>query len=140
MGRMGYLWVDPLAGALVALFIFRTGVEIIRESSDDLMDTIPGKELAKQVKQLLDPIPGVQKIEEIHAHRFGPYLLVNVTIGVDGKISVEEGDKIACQAEQNLYEDIELLRRVYVHYHPTSDQEGGNEAFELVCEGVVDDS
>ena len=49
MGRMGYIWVDPLAGALVALFIFRTGVEILRESSDDLMDTIPGKSLAQQV-------------------------------------------------------------------------------------------
>ena len=45
-GRMGYPWVDPLAGALVALIILRTGIEILRESTADLMDTLPGQALA----------------------------------------------------------------------------------------------
>ena len=36
--RLGYLWVDPLAGAVVALVILRTGIVILRNSSMDLMD------------------------------------------------------------------------------------------------------
>ena len=72
-GRMGYSWVDPLAGAVVALIILRTGIEILRESTADLMDTIPGQSLAKQINELLTSIPGIKQIEEIHAHRFGPY-------------------------------------------------------------------
>ena len=119
LGRMGYLWVDPLAGAVVALFVLRTGVTIVRESSQDLMDTIPGKALAGRITQLVQSIPGVEQVEEIHAHRFGPYLVVNVTIGVDGNISVSDGDSIASEVEQALYEDVDLLRRVYVHYHPS---------------------
>lgn len=118
LGRMGLLWVDPLAGAVVALFILRTGIEILRESSDDLMDTVPGKTLAERITRLVEPISGVLQIEEIHAHRFGPYLVVNMTVGVDGRISVTEGDHIACQVEEALYQDIKFLRRVYVHYHP----------------------
>ncbi len=31
LGRAGYTWVDPLAAALVALVILRTGIEILRE-------------------------------------------------------------------------------------------------------------
>lgn len=124
LGRMGYLWVDPLAGAVVALFVLRTGVTIVRESSQDLMDTIPGKTLAGQITQLVQSIPGVEQIEEIHAHRFGPYLVVNVTIGVDGNISVSDGDSIASEVEQALYEDVDLLRRVYVHYHPSQAMDG----------------
>ncbi len=50
-GRMGYLWVDPLAGALVALIILRTGIEILRESAADLMDTLPGRALAQQITE-----------------------------------------------------------------------------------------
>ncbi len=119
LGRLGYLWIDPFAGALVSLFILRTGAEILRESSDDLMDTVPGKTLASRIMSLVADIDGVEQIEEIHAHRFGPYLVVNVTIGVDGRIPVTEGDAIACQVEDVLYENIKLLRRVYVHYHPT---------------------
>ncbi len=119
-GRMGYLWVDPLAGALVALIILRTGIEILRESTADLMDTLPGRALAQQITALLVPISGIKQIEEIHAHRFGPYLVVNVTIGVDGSLSVAEGDRIATQVEHTLIEQIEYMRRVHVHYHPAA--------------------
>ncbi|TET86293.1 MAG: cation transporter [Anaerolineales bacterium] len=117
-GRMGYPWVDPLAGAMVALIILRTGIEILRESTADLMDTLPGQALAQQITELLSPILGVKQIEEVHAHRFGPYLVVNVTIGVDGSLSVAEGDRIAIQVERTLIKHIEFMRRVHVHYHP----------------------
>jgi cation diffusion facilitator family transporter len=120
LGRMGLLWVDPLAGALVALVILRTGIEILRESSTDLMDTIPGQTLAQQVNELLNRVPGVKQVEEIHAHRFGPYLVINLTICVDGALSVTEGDCIACEVEDTLYQNIDFLRRVYVHYHPVN--------------------
>lgn len=130
-GRMGFLWIDPLAGAFVALFVLRTGLAIIRESSHDLMDTIPGRTLADQITRLIRPISGVEQVEEIHAHRFGPYLVINVTIGIDGKISVKDGDSIACAVEQTLYQNVDLLHRVYVHYHPSQPVSGKPI---LVCE------
>lgn len=123
LGRMGYPWVDPLAGALVALVILKTGIEILRESSSDLMDTVPGKTLARQITDLLSDVPGVEQVEEIHAHRFGPYLAVNLTIGVDGTMSVAAGDRIASRVERSLYERIDFLRRVHIHYHPTNRQQ-----------------
>jgi len=126
LGRMGYPWVDPLAGALVALVILRTGIEILRQSSADLMDTVPGRSLAQQITTLLDDVPGVKQVEEIQAHRFGPYLVVNVIIGVDGSLSVAAGDEIASQVEHTLYEHIEFLRRAYVHYHPASTPQVGS--------------
>ena len=122
LGRMGYPWVDPLAGAFVALVILRTGIVILRESSEDLMDTVPGRELAGQVTDLLAAVPGVEQVEESQAHRFGPYLVVNLVIGIDGSLTVADGDAIATQVEQTLYENIDLLRRVHVHYHPIRDK------------------
>ena len=133
LGRMGYPWVDPLAAALVALVILRTGIEILRESASDLMDTVPGEALAERITELLSGIPDVKQIDEIHAHRFGPYLVVNVTIGVDGSLSVEAGDEIACQVEQTLYQNVEFLRRAYVHYHPARTQSGSVRAVDVIC-------
>jgi cation diffusion facilitator family transporter len=117
-GRQGYPWIDPLAGAIVALIILHTGVDILRSATADLMDTLPGRELAEEIQAALSDVAGVEEIEEVHAHRFGPYLVVNLTIGIDGTQTVLEGDRIATEVEETLLARIEFLRRVYVHYHP----------------------
>jgi len=118
LGRLGFAWVDPLAGAVVAVVILRTGIEIMRQSSGDLMDTVPGKALEQEVRAVIRGINGVWQIEEILAHRFGPYIVMNITVGVDGLMSVAQGDKIATDIERSLHEKNELLKKVYVHYHP----------------------
>ena len=98
-----------------------TGVEILRSATADLMDTVPGKELASQVDEILRSYDEVLEVEEVHAHRFGPYLVMNLTIGVDGNLRVVEGDNIATNVEGSLMENIEFLKRVHVHYHPTKE-------------------
>ncbi len=122
-GRMGFPWVDPMAGALVSFIILHTGVEILRSASDDLMDTVPGKSLGRQVREILAEHSEVEEVEEVHAHRFGPYLVMNITIGIDGDLRVREGDAIATAVEENLLEKIEFLRRVHVHYHPVQNDQ-----------------
>jgi cation diffusion facilitator family transporter len=123
LGRNGLPWGDPLAGAIVALLILRTGIMVLSEASADLMDTVPGDELAEQVHKLLVDVPGVMCVEEVYAHRFGPYLVMNVTVGIDGSLSVAAGDSIASAVERQLYDKIDLLRRVHVHYHPEGVQQ-----------------
>jgi cation diffusion facilitator family transporter len=119
-GRMGFLWIDPLAGGLVSLIILKTGIEIIRQASADLMDTLPGKGLSRQITDLLHEVPGIEYIEDIHGHRFGPYLVINITVGVAPDITVAEGDMIASRIEMILLHQIEFMRRVFVHYHPAA--------------------
>jgi cation diffusion facilitator family transporter len=114
----GFPWVDPLASALVALVILRTGIKILRESAGDLMDSVPGKALSKQIKSLVNPLTGVDEVEEIHAHRFGPYLVINLTVGINGALSVYQGDRIATQVETLIMDQVPNVRRVHVHYHP----------------------
>lgn len=118
LGRLGYAWVDPFAGAIVSLVILRTGIEILRESTADLMDTVPGKALKKQIEKVLLSDNRIKQIDEIHAHRFGPYLVINITVCVDGDLSVREGDQIATWVEVEISENIDSVRQVHVHYHP----------------------
>ncbi len=118
LGRRGLPWGDPLAGALVALLILRTGIFILRESSADLMDTVPSRKLAKQVLRLLKNVNGVRQLEELQAHRFGPSIVINLTIGIDGTLSVAQGDRIATSVEDMIYNSIPNILHVHVHYHP----------------------
>jgi divalent metal cation (Fe/Co/Zn/Cd) transporter len=105
---------------VVSLIILHTGVEILRSATADLMDTVPGRELEREIRASLEGISGLLAIEEVHAHRFGPWLVANLTIGVDGGISVRDGHRIATEVEQRLLSQVEFMRRVYVHYHPVA--------------------
>lgn len=84
------------------------------------MDTVPGDVLNFQIYNIILKVPGVITIEEIAVHRFGSYLVVNITVGIDENSTVKKGDAIVTKIENLLYSNIEFLRRIYVHYHPAS--------------------
>lgn len=119
--RIGHIWMDPLAGALVAIVILRTGVMIIRDSSIELISTKPDPDLLAQVHALVSKVTGVGDVEEVDVQRFGPYLVLNITLGIDGSMSVQQGDRISTMVEEILLERIDFLSKVHIHYHPASD-------------------
>ncbi len=125
LGRIGFPFADPLVGGLVAFMVLRTGIQILRDSSADLMDAVPSQEIESQVRGIMAGIAEIRAVEEVHAHRFGPYLVLNVQIGVDGSIPVAEGDAIASRVETLLRTRIPMVIRSYVHYHPAADPAGG---------------
>ena len=118
LSMLGTIWADPVAGAIVAIIVAKTGFDILREATDDLMDDVPDKELSEQIKATLLDDASIRRIDEIHAHRFGPYLVANITICIDGSLSVAKADLIATTAEKKLLERIDMLRKVYIHTHP----------------------
>lgn len=116
--QLGYYWADPLAGAIVAVFFLMSGIEILRDSTDILMDTVPGQSLDQEIRALLEDVPGLEGIEQIQAHRFGQYIVINITIFVCGDLSVREGHEVAEEVERRLKNEIDYLQAVHVHYHP----------------------
>jgi divalent metal cation (Fe/Co/Zn/Cd) transporter len=86
------------------------------------MGILPHRELAEQIWNLLQNVQGVRQLEEVQAHRFGPHIIVNLTIGIDGDMTVSEGHSIACRVENALSREIPNVSRVHVHYHPAEKQ------------------
>ncbi len=125
MGRFGFYWMDPAAGAIVAIYIIKTGMGIIMETSQELMDSIPDEGFALELKQEALSVNGVQGIDELGFHRFGPYYTVNMSILVDGAISVDAGHVISHDVEKRLLEKFSTgLRQVHIHYHPERNAAG----------------
>lgn len=135
LGQRGLPWVDPLAGALVALLILRTGVYILRESSVALMEAVPSKQLTKQILVLLKDLHEVKQLEEVQAHRFGPHMVLNLTIGIDGSLTVKRGDQIATRVEKLIYDAIPNVLRVHVHYHPADKTHANMTIDQILSEG-----
>ena len=98
------------------------------ESSDELMFTVPDKKLDSAIRVSALGVRGVLRVGDIKTHRFGPYLVANITIGIDGSLSVTEGDKIASVLEKQILESIDGMIDVYVHFHPHSLEDANKSA------------
>lgn len=119
MGHLGFYWMDPAAGAIVAIYIVKTGIEIIMDSSSGLMDSTPDDGFTRELRDLTMLMQGVQGIEELGIQRFGPYYTINMTISVAGDLSIYEAHDISHKLEQSLLEHFDNgLRKVHIHYHP----------------------
>ncbi len=120
MGRFGYFWMDPAAGAVVAIYIVKTGIEIIMDNASELMDSFPDEDFKRDVRKIAVGVDGVQHVDELGVHRFGPFFIVNMIIAVKGSISVAEGHSISDEVEQRLYDAFGGdLRKVHIHFHPS---------------------
>jgi len=120
VARHGYPWFDPLAGAVVALVILRTGLQILRESSGDLMDTVALGGAQEKGRGLCGRnIRSVGRRGNAGAP-LRPVFRHQSDHRVDGSVTVAEGDAISALLESVLHQDIDLLQRVHVHYHPLS--------------------
>lgn len=119
MARLGILWMDPAAGAIVAVFIAKTGISILLESSAELMDKVPDDDFRKEVRNIALSVEGVRDVEFLGVHRFGTYYTIDMTICVDGQISVDEGNTISHIVEERLMQNFQSgLRKVMIHFHP----------------------
>ncbi len=116
--RYGFSWVDPLAGGIVALFILRTGIGIIRESSYALMDTAPRPELKEQIIAVAARIPGIIAVEKIRIHRFGQFIVLYLNICLKGSLTISRGDAISDLLESLLMRENASIVDVHIHYHP----------------------
>lgn len=127
-GMIGLDWLvylDPVAGLFVAALIIKMAWNLGKESIHNTMDHVLHDEDAEHFKQIVVTVPGVLKIDELHAREHGHYVIVDLKISVDPYITVEEGHKIGKNVKQKLMETQEV-QNVFVHINPYNDDSGSS--------------
>ncbi len=113
------VWIDPVASCLVAVFIFKTGFEILIDSSNDLMDSMPDEDFGQRIEKILLAHKNVYGISHIGVHKYGPSFVLNLTIEVDSHLTVVQGDEICDELEIQLLQEFpDSLKKTNIHYHP----------------------
>lgn len=116
--RLGFPILDPIAGLVVAVIIFKTGISLYLEAIDALMDTAPSREIMDSLLNDVKKTEGVLRVNEIRARKFGPKLHVDLKICVDKDITVEKGHEVASNVKHNLMNDIKNVQDVMIHVNP----------------------
>lgn len=100
---MPFLYVlDPAAGLVIAAFVIRMGyrltVDVLRKSGTCAMDEVDAQTLLETVQR----IDGVVAVEDLRAREHGHYIALDVTVRVNPRITVAEGQEIALRVRRHL--------------------------------------
>ncbi|MEJ2183169.1 MAG: cation diffusion facilitator family transporter [Nitrospirota bacterium] len=121
--RMGYPWADAVAGAVVALFIARIGVDILRRAARVLVDTVQ-MDTAK-ICQVVYSVKGVRDCHNIRTRGMERHVHLDLHIQLDADISLEEAHAITHQVEDRLRESFPEVADIVVHTEPTDNMPRG---------------
>lgn len=124
--RLGYAFLDPLAGAVVSMIVVKIGMKLLLLTVDELMDGALDIEKMKDVAEEIKMIEGVKSITEFRGRKHGSKGYIDIKICVDALISVHKGHTIGEQVEQLILTKIQNVKDVVVHIDPCHKDEETN--------------
>lgn len=108
---------DPVAGFLVAIWIFRNAFLAGRENLNFLTGAGADEELRQEIVRKVESVEGVQRVHFMVTEYVGPKLVVDVHANVNGSMSLDAAHEINDQVIE-LLEDMAEVDRAYVHLEP----------------------
>ncbi|GAP22050.1 cation diffusion facilitator family transporter [Leptolinea tardivitalis] len=108
---------DPVAGILVALWIFRAAFMAARDNLGFLTGAGAPEELRQNLVAAAESVPGVMHVHHAITEYSGPRLVVDMHINVDGNMPLNQVHEICDQVIERL-EEFPEVDRAYVHIEP----------------------
>ena len=116
-GLFGFYLFDGIVGIGISIWICYTGINILIESCNVLMDVCIDSDTEKLILDLAHSYKDIKKVDNISSSPVGYQYIVVVTIYVDGNMSTFDSHKLA----DSLEKDISRLDKVYrtiIHVNP----------------------
>ncbi|MFT9498191.1 cation diffusion facilitator family transporter [Anaerosolibacter sp.] len=116
--RLGYGFLDPLAGTVVSLIVVKIGLGLLKSGIDELMDSAIDGEQMEEIQREINDLEGIIAINEMRGRKHGSKAYVDIKICVDPLISVYTGHNIGEQVEALVKSKIANVKDVIVHLDP----------------------
>lgn len=109
--------LDPFAGVLVAIWIFRAAYEVGKENLGFLTGSSPDEEIKKKILEAARSVPGVISVHQMVTEFVGPKIVVDIHIDVDQSINLKEAHDISDRVADAV-QSIPGVDRAYIHPEP----------------------
>jgi len=115
--KLGYPVIDPIVTLLIAVFIARTGFEIVREASRVLTDTIVITN-TKRIEKIVLSVNGVKTCHKIRTRGRGDDIHIDLHVQVSPQMHVDNAHKISCEIEDAIKKSISGVTDIIIHIEP----------------------
>lgn len=117
---LGYPIFDPIAGAIISIFIFGIVVETTKDIFKRLLDIIDPS-LIDKLEEVTLSVERVKSVHDVKARWLGHTIEVDISIAVDENLSVREGHNIAVNVHRKLILEVPHVENITIHVDPESE-------------------
>lgn len=114
-----YLWLDPLLGILIGLWIGFQAVKLGFHSAQQLLDRELDEKTRQVIKDIILSPEGVRGFNDLRTYRAGPAIFVQMDLELDYDLPLFEAHRIAEQVTgllKSRFDEIDVL----IHQEPVS--------------------
>ncbi|MCB9914519.1 MAG: cation transporter [Planctomycetes bacterium] len=111
-------WVEPPITVLVGAWISVLGFRSVSEGLDVLVDRVRDPALREELELAAAAVPGVASVRDVRLHPLGATYGADLTVCVDGALTVRDGHAIAVAVEDAISQAQSRVVSVVVHVEP----------------------
>ncbi len=115
---LGFKALDPIATIVVGLFVIKVGFDILKDSTNELMDYSLDEKEELQILEIAKSTDGVLNLGELRSRKHGSMAYVDLTICVNKDLTVLQGHEIANKLEISILEELQIVKGITVHVEP----------------------
>lgn len=117
LGLFNIYWFDGVVGLGISVWIFYTGLKILIESYNILMDISIDSKTKNIILDLAHDCKEIKNITDFYTIPTGYQYVVILTIHIDGNMSTFDSHKLADNLEKNIC-NIDKINRAIIHVNP----------------------
>ena len=116
--RMGFLFLDALASAVICLFIVKAAVDIFRDAIDKMIDRSCDSETEEALRKCALSQSGVESVDLLTTRIFASKIYVDIEIGVDRAQTLLFAHETAEKVHDAIEKQFPKVKHIMVHVHP----------------------
>ena len=109
---------DRYGGFAVGLIVISAGLRVVRDTTLQLMDTMPHPSLIAQIRAAAFDVPEVRGVEKCFARKTGFKYHVDLHLEVDPDMTVRNSHKLAHDVQLHILQKLDWVADVLVHVEP----------------------
>ncbi|MFD0678767.1 MULTISPECIES: cation diffusion facilitator family transporter [unclassified Paenibacillus] len=118
LGNKYLYYLDPAAGIFISMLIFIRGYRLLKGTIHKKINSIIHNEDPIELLRTVQMIKGVIAVDDLRARERGHYVIIDVKISVNPRISVLEGHDVAKIVKQTLMKRFIHISDVFIQVQP----------------------
>lgn len=118
LGGSQWAFLDAMIGIAMAGYLASSGLKLIRQAVQDLMDSAPGESVVNDLREHVLFVSGATGYHDFRVRRVGDMLEVDLHLLVPAHLSVREAHQIAAKVKYAIQAAHPEVLNVLIHIEP----------------------